>query len=180
MTVPLIEGTDGVRKMSKSLGNYIGISDEATEMFGKVMSVPDGLMFKYFSLLTDTPKKEIEAFKKDQLNSSLAKKSPKEWKEQLALTIVGIYHGKKEAVKARDEWERVFSKGELPSEIEEVRTAKLVELVGQVTQGSFSSAKILIDQGAVKVNGEVKKEWNFIPKARDVVQIGPKKFVRVG
>ena len=179
ITVPLIEGLDGVKKMSKSTGNYIGLSDEAIDMFGKVMSVTDELMVKYFTLLTDFPQEDIELLKKDRLNPSLAKTSPKEWKERLALEIVRMYHGEKEAQKARDEWDRVFSKGEYPSEMKEVKPEKLVELVGIVMQGSSSSAKILVDQGAVRVNGEVIKEWNFVPKEGDVVQIGPKTFVKV-
>lgn len=179
MTVPLIEGVDGVRKMSKSLGNYIGISDEAVQMFGKVMSVPDGLMIKYFTLLTDTSGEEIEMLKKDQLNPSLAKKSEKEWKELLAFELVKIYHGAAVAQKARDEWDRVFSRGELPSEMEEVEGGKLVDVIGSGAGVSSTQAKRLIDQGAVRVNGEVIKEWDRSVNNGDVIQIGPKKFVKV-
>lgn len=179
MTVPLIEGVDGVRKMSKSLGNYIGISDEAVQMFGKVMSVPDGLMIKYFTLLTDTSGEEIEMLKKDQLNPALAKKSEKEWKELLAFELVKIYHGAAVAQKTRDEWERVFSKGELPSEMEEVEGGKLVDVIGSGAGVSSTQAKRLIDQGAVRVNNEVIKEWDRSVNNGDVIQIGPKKFVKV-
>lgn len=179
MTVPLIEGLDGVKKMSKSLDNYIGISDEPADMFGKIMSAPDSLMVKYFTLLTDVSQSEIELLKKDQLNPSIAETSPKEWKERLALEIVKTYHSEKEAVKARDEWDKVFSKGEYPDEMEEVESNRLVELVGLITGGSSSSAKTLVDQGAVRVNGEVKKEWNLVPQRGDVIQVGPKKFVRI-
>lgn len=179
MTVPLIEGVDGVRKMSKSLGNYIGISDEAVQMFGKVMSVPDGLMIKYFTLLTDTSGEEIEMLKKDQLNPSLAKKSEKEWKELLAFELVKIYHGATVAQKARDEWDRVFSRGELPSEMEEVEGGKLVDVIGSGAGVSSTQAKRLIDQGAVRVNDEVIKEWDRSVNNGDVIRIGPKKFVKV-
>lgn len=179
MTTPLLEGTDGVKKMSKSLGNYIGISDEPADMFGKVMSVPDGLMIKYYTLLTDVPQEELELLKKDQIDPSLAGKSPKEWKEQLAFELVRMYHGEKEATKAKDEWDRVFSRGEYPSDMAGVEKAKLIEIVSGVMQGSTSSMKILFDQGAIRVNNEVKKEWSFVPESKDVIQIGPKKFVRV-
>lgn len=179
ITVPLIEGLDGVKKMSKSLGNYIGLSDEPVDMFGKVMSVPDDLMVKYLTLLTDISQEEIEILKKDRLNPSLAKKSPKEWKEQLAHELVRMYHGEKEAAKAKEEWERVFSRGELPSEMEEVEPDKLVKIIRRVMGDSTGNAKALMEQGAAKVNGEVVKEWNFVPKNGDVVQIGPKKFVKV-
>jgi len=179
MTVPLIEGLDGIKKMSKSLGNYIGLSDEPTNMFGKVMSVPDDLMVKYFTLLTDLSQDDIEQLKKDRLNPSIAKTSPKEWKERLALEIVRMYHGEKEAQKARDEWDRVFSKKEYPSEMKEVGAGKLMDIVEVGGAVSSTQAKRLIDQGATRINGEVIKEWNFIPKEGDVVQIGPKTFVRI-
>ena len=181
MTVPLIEGVDGVRKMSKSLGNYIGISDEAPQMFGKIMSIPDDLMVKYFTLLTDTSKEEIEALKKDKLYPSFAKKSPKEWKELLAFELVKMYHSEKEAERAKEEWERVFSKGELPSEIEEVKNGGdiISTTVAAGIISSKSEAKRLIDQGAVRINGQVVKEWDRTVNNGDVIQIGPKKFVKV-
>lgn len=179
ITVPLIEGLDGVRKMSKSLGNFIGISDEPANMFGKVMSVPDSLMVKYFTLLTDVSQNEIELLKKDRLNPSLAEKSPKEWKQRLAFEIVKMYHGENEAAKARDEWDRVFSKGEYPSEMEEVEGGRLVDVVEKGAEVSSTQAKTLIDQGAVKVNEEVIKEWNRQVNGGDVIRMGPKRFVRI-
>jgi len=179
ITVPLIEGLDGVKKMSKSLGNYVGLSDEPFDMFGKAMSVPDDLMVKYFTLLTDVSQEDIERLKKDRLNPSLTKTSPKEWKERLAFELVRMYHGEKEAGKAKDEWERVFSKGELPSEIEEVKGGKLVDVVEANAGVSSTQAKKLIDQGAVKINSEVVKEWNRQVNQSDVLQIGPKKFVKI-
>lgn len=180
ITIPLIEGLDGVKKMSKSSGNYIGLSDEPTDMFGKVMSVPDGLMVKYFTLLTDVSQEDIELLKKDRLDPSFAKIPPKEWKERLAFELVKMYHGGKEAQKAQEEWERVFSKGELPSIMEEVVGGKLKDIVEVSGSVSSTQAKILIDQGAVSVNGEVVKEWRReVSKSGDVVQIGPKKFLKI-
>ena len=177
--VPLIEGTDGVRKMSKSLDNYIGISDKPADMFGKTMAIPDGLMIKYFNLLTEVAQEEIEVLKKDQRNPSLAEKTPKEWKEHLAYELVRMYHGEKAAVKAKDEWERVFSKGELPSEIEEIEGGKLADIVEKVVGTSSTQAKKLLDQGAVKVNNKVVKEWGKAVVSGDIVQVGPRKFARV-
>lgn len=181
LTVPLIEGLDGVKKMSKSLGNYIGISDEAADMFGKVMSIPDGLIVKYFTLLTDMSQEDIELFRKDWQNPSLAKNSPKEWKERLGLEIVRMYHGEKEAQKAKEEWEKVFSKKELPTDIPEYSGAG--ELVTQWAVGiqlapSQSEIKRLIEQRAVKINGEVITDWKVL-KSGDIVQIGPRKFAKV-
>ncbi|MBI2068688.1 MAG: tyrosine--tRNA ligase [Candidatus Yanofskybacteria bacterium] len=167
----LVDAESG-KKMSKTEGGIISLGDSPQDMFGKTMkTIPDGMIVTVFELCTEKPQQWIEEKKGS---------SPYEFKKELAFELVKMYHGDKEATKAREEWDRVFSKGELPSEMEEIKTAKLVELVGLVTQGSSSSAKILIDQGAVKVNGEVKKEWGFVPKEGDVVQIGPKKFVRVG
>src|SRR3989338_7021234 len=179
ITVPLIEGTDGIRKMSKSLDNYIGISEKPADMFGKVMSIPDDLMVKYFLLLTDTPQEEIEQLRKDRLTPSIAKTPPKEWKERLASEIVKMYHGGKEAQKAKDEWDRVFSKGELPSEMEEVEGGRLVDVIEASGEVSSTQAKRLVDQGAVRVNDEVVKEWDRQVNKGDVLQIGHKKFVRI-
>ena len=174
MTKFPLEGTDG-RKMSSSWGNVINITDEPGDMFGKIMSLEDRLIIKYFELATRVPLDEIE-----QVETELKKGvNPRDVKKRLAREIVVLYHGEKEASKAKDEWDKVFSKGGLPSEIEEVKKTSLVEIVGMVMQGSSSSAKILIDQGAVKVNGEVKKEWSFMPQDGDVVQIGSRKFVKV-
>ena len=166
----LVDAESG-KKMSKTEGGLISLSDSPQDMFGKTMkTVSDEMIELVFRLCTEKPAEWIEDKKRNE---------PYDFKKELASELVRMYYGEKEAINAWQEWDRVFSKGELPSEMEEVKTAKLVELVGLVTQGSSSSAKILIDQGAVKVNGEVKKEWNFTPKEGDVIQIGPKKFVRV-
>ncbi len=181
ITLPLIEGLDGVKKMSKSLGNYIGLSDDAVDMFGKVMSIPDELMVKYFTLLTDTPEENIELLKKDRLNPSLAKVSPKEWKERLALELVRMYHGEKEAKKAAEEFDKVFSRKELPEDIFEVSGGGMpldLFLEGWLKE-SRSEVKRLIDQGAVKINDEVAKEWGTIVEQGNIIKVGPRKFARV-
>ena len=183
ITCPLIEGLDGVKKMSKSTGNYIGLSGSHIDMFGKIMSVPDGLMVKYFKLLTDLSELEIENIKNDVLvNPSMAKKSPKEWKQTLAFELVKMYHGEKAAQKAKDEWENVFSKKELPEVIEEApgEGMKLVDFITEHALATSSSeAKRLLDQGAVSVNERVVKEWGHILKKSDVVKVGPRKFLKV-
>lgn len=184
ITVPLIEGLDGVKKMSKSIGNYIGISDKINDMFGKAMSVPDDLMVKYFTLLTDVSEKDIELLKLDRLNPSIAKKSPKEWKEMLAFELVKIYHGEKEAVKAKDEWNRVFSKKERPSKIEEFEVKSgsmpLGIFIAEWLNISNSEAKRLIgEQNAARVNGNFITDWNYEVKKGDTVQVGPRKFIKI-
>ncbi len=182
ITCPLIEGTDGIKKMSKSTGNYIGLSDSSVDMFGKIMSVPDGLIVKYFKLLTNVSDGEIENVKNDILtNPSVTKKSPKEWKQSLAQEIVTMYRGEKEAQKARDEWEKVFSKKENPTDISEYPGAgELVTqwIVGIQLAPSQSEIKRLIEQRAVKINGEVITDWRVL-KSGDIVQVGPRKFAKV-
>ena len=170
IAVNLMENPKTGELMSKSKGTGVFLSSPPNEMFGAIMAQPDEMIEVLFVNVTRLPLSE-----KDKVMEI----GPRDAKMFIARDIVKRFYGEDEAQKARDEWDRVFSKGELPSEMEDVKTAKLVEIVGLVTQGSSSSAKILIDQGAVKINGEVVKEWNFVPKEGDVVQIGPKKFVRV-
>lgn len=181
LMVPLLEGLDGVKKMSKSLGNYIGISDGPNEMFGKLMSVSDGLMIKYFTLLTDVSDEEINELKEDSANPSLAKVSPKEWKERLAFEVVRIYHGEKKARTAQEEFEKVFSKGNPPEEIKEVDNKENIvqTIVASGVITSNSEAKRLIDQRAVKVNNQVVSDWSYELKKGDVVKIGPRKFIKI-
>ena len=181
VTTPLIEGLDGVRKMSKSLDNYIGISEESTDMFGKIMSIPDDLMIKYLLLLTDMPQEDIEQLRKDRLTPSIAKTSPKEWKERLALEVVKMYRGEKAAQKAKEEFERVFSKGEKPEEIVEVENKGNViqTSVGAGIVESNSEMKRLVEQKAVRINDVVIEKWDYPTQSGDIVQIGPRKFYKV-
>jgi len=170
IAVNLMENPKTGELMSKSKGTGVFLSSPPNEMFGAIMAQPDEMIEVLFVNVTRLPLSE-----KDKIMEM----GPRDAKIFIAHDIVKRFYGDKEAKKAKNEWDKVFSKGELPSEMEEVKMAKLAEIVGLVTQGSSSSAKILIDQGAVKINGEVVKEWNFVPKEGDVVQIGPKKFVRV-
>lgn len=181
ITLPLIEGTDGVRKMSKSYGNYIGLSEEPNEMFSKIMSIPDDLMAKYFLLLTDVDEKEIEQLKKDRLQPSIAKTLPKEWKEKLAFEIVGLYHDRKMAQKAKEEFERVFGQGELPENIKEAKNKSqiLSTMLDAGLIDSMSEGKRLIDQGAVKINSQIVTDWNYKLKEGDILRVGPRKIRKV-
>src|SRR5215469_13448304 len=118
LTMPLLEGTDGIQKMSKSYGNYIGITEPPVDMFGKVMSISDELMWRYYELLTDVTTREI-----DELKQAVAKGEahPMKLKQELALRIVKDFHGHDAAVHAADEWSRMFQKKEVPDDIEEAR-----------------------------------------------------------
>ena len=150
MTMPLLEGLDGVQKMSKSLGNYIGINETPNEQFGKVMSISDDLMFRYYELLTDIPLAEIQ---------TLRKQHPMEVKADLAVRIIADYHGTAAAQAAREEFNRVFRKRETPEEIETkeisiasgpMRLTKLIASLNLAT--SNTEAQRLIESGAVHVN----------------------------
>lgn len=182
MTLPLIEGLDGVKKMSKSLGNYVGLSDKPNDMFGKVMSLPDDLMVKYLALLTDVSEKEIENLKQDRLNPSIAKISPKEWKQRLASEIVSIYYGVKSAGEAQEEFEKVFSRKELPDDIEEIKIGKTGSVIDFLVRSklaeSRSEVKRLLDQNAIEINRETVTDWNHEVKKGDIIKIGKKRPIK--
>ena len=177
LTVPLLEGTDGVRKMSKSYNNYIGLDDKPNDMYGKVMSINDSLISKYFELCTDIPDKEIK---------SILKGRPRDAKARLAYEIVTIYHREEAAGKAEAEFNKVFRQKRLPTKIpvKNVKKGKftLDELV--VTIGaakSKSEARRLIEQGAVRVDHArsfIPKEEITIPKGGILIQVGKRVFVR--
>jgi len=187
MTLPLLEGLDGVEKMSKSLGNYVGVEDPPFEMFGKLMSVSDELMWKYTLLLTDRGTEEIENEKR-RVSDGL--RHPMDVKKDLAGTIVTEFHSAEEARSARQEFERVFSARHLPQEIPEVLVATDEEsmlLSKVIVEGglaaSNSEARRLIQQGGVKVDGElasdVKAELSTSGSESFVLQVGKRRFAKV-
>lgn len=184
MTVPLIEGLDGVRKMSKSYDNYIGIKDEPNIMFGKVMSIPDSLIVKYFKLLTDVSIDEIEKMAKELKVSG--KVNPKDLKVKLAKEIVTEYHNKKAAEEAEQAFSKVFVKNEMPDEITEVavldKNWPLAELMHfSALAPSKTEAKRLIEQGGVRVDGAVigDREATIRPRNDSVIQVGKRKFIKI-
>lgn len=166
----LVDAESG-KKMSKTEGGLISLSDSPQDMFGKTMkTVPDEMTELVFWLCTEKPSEWIE---------EKAKGDPYEFKKELASELVRMYHGEKKAMDAWQEWSMVFSKGELPSEMEEVEGGRLVDVV-EVSGGvSSTQSKRLIDQGAVSINKKTVKEWGRPVGGGDVVQIGPKKFVKI-
>ena len=185
LTLPLLEGTDGVQKMSKSYGNYIGLTDAPSDMFGKVMSIPDELMVKYFRLCTALPVSEI-----DEIEASLADGSahPNITKRRLAREIVELYHSAEDASAAEEAFDRVFREHQAPEEIaevevdlgEEVHLPALLRELGLVP--STSDGRRMIDQGAVRLDGE-SLEPHIYDYARArvegrVVQVGKRRFAR--
>jgi len=187
ITLPLLEGIDGVKKMSKSLGNYIGLSEIPQQMYGKLMSIPDELMWKYFDLLTDLSIDQIDELKEKQQKNLI---SPINLKAKLAKEIVRIYHGEKNAEIAEQEFEKVFRNKELPSDIPVFETDKnnhsIIDLlVDSKLAPSKNEAKRLVEGGGVQVlNGDVKEkivDWKKEVTLDDemIIKVGSRKFVRI-
>lgn len=176
MTLRYLPGPDG-RKMSSSWGNVINITDEPDNMFGKVMSIPDDLIIKYFDMATQMPDSEIKEFENKLKNGV----NPKDIKLRLATEIVKTYYGEETAKKAASEFENIFSRGELPEEIETREGNMPLDLfIKDWLNVSHSEVKRLIDQGAVSINDEVVKEWGYKVKKGEIVKVGPRKFVKAG
>ncbi|TLD86535.1 tyrosine--tRNA ligase [Helicobacter sp. MIT 05-5294] len=179
--VPLLEGLDGVHKMSKSLGNYVGITQEPQEMFGRLLSISDELMWRYYELLSTKSLQEIESLKQGVNNGDL---HPKAVKEDLAVEIITRYHSKECALKAKEEFARVFSKEELPSEIPEFRKSESIWIAQALNEcglcASNSEALRLIKQGGVKLNGNKLEDSKFVlSKGEYIVQVGKRKFAKI-
>lgn len=182
LTVPLLVGTDGKMKMSQSLGNYIGLSEEPGEQFGKIMSIPDELLSHYFELAARYKRVELDRIKKE-LDQG---KNPKELKIELGKAVVSIYHGQSAAEKAAQEFSKVFADKQRPSEVKEIKVSKkqttLPDLL--VEAGllvSKSEARRKIEEGAVRVNDKKITNWDekIDLKSGDFVQVGKRKYFKV-
>ncbi len=183
ITMPILEGLDGVQKMSKSLGNYIGISEAPSEMYGKAMSIPDELMMRYFMLVTDMSIEEQEQLSKD-LESGAA--HPRDVKMKLAHTIVRLYHGEEAANFGQNEFVRVFQKHAMPTDIPEYKVAITEEpvFVPQLLSdagltASNGEARRSIKAGAFKIDGEKCNEEHIVLKDGMVLQVGKRKFIKI-
>jgi len=179
LTTPLLEGLDGVQKMSKSLNNYIGIDEPAGEMFGKVMSISDELMWRYYELLTDLPPSEIERMKSSGEN-------PRNLKVNLAKLIIKDFHSSEAAAAAEADFVARFVKKEIPDEIEETQVSagkyNFAELLVMVNLApSKKEAKRLIEQGGVKVGGEKVSNTNTEIELKDeiLIQVGKRRFLKI-
>ena len=184
ITTPLLEGLDGVNKMSKSLGNYIGIEEAPNEMFGKVMSISDDLMWKYYELLTDLKPAEISALRS---KCSAGEENPRNAKVELAKSIITDFHSNEEAAAAEDEFNRRFVQKEVPDEIEEKKIAlgtyKLADLLAETSlAASKGEARRLIEQGGVKINGEKAASASAEISTNSegtLIQVGKRKFLKI-
>ena len=190
LTLPLLEGTDGVKKMSKSYGNYIGLTDEPNDMFGKVMSIPDELMVKYYRLASTMSVADIDAIEEGLAQGSL---HPNRVKRDLAQNIVSAYYDEAAAREAEAAFDRVFKNHDMPDEIDDfeadltpndeglVYLAKIIHDAG-MTQ-SVGDARRMIDGGGVRIDGEPvpAKQYNIAPEAikGHVVQVGKRKYARI-
>ena len=182
--MPLLEGLDGVNKMSKSLGNYIGIYEPPSEIFGKVMSISDELMWRYYTLLSFRPTAEIEG-----LRQSIAEgRNPRDVKVMLAQELVARFHGQAAAVAALEDFEARFQRNAIPDDLPEVSLvageaglAIAAVLKQSGLTASTSESLRMIDQGGVRLNGEKLSDKGLLLRAGEtvVLQVGKRKFARV-
>ena len=184
LTVPLLEGLDGVKKMSKSLNNYIALEDPYDEMFGKIMSISDQLMWRYFDLLSFKTDKEIEALKQDEKNGE----NPRNIKFNLAEEIVDRFHGEGLGSRAKEEFINRFQKGKLPEEVEEMTlimegsSTTLPRVLKESSMVKSTSEAIrLIEQGAVKVDGAkvLKKDFSMDKGTTYLLQVGKRRIANI-
>jgi tyrosyl-tRNA synthetase len=183
LTMPLLEGTDGVQKMSKSLGNYIGINEAPDDMFGKIMSISDALMWRYYELLSD---KDLSKIKKMRSEVEGGKLHPMDAKKSLAAELVGRFHGAPAARSAEEYFEARHQKKELPKDIkkhfsapEPIWICRLMVDLGFAK--SSSEARRLIAQGAVKVDGEIVRNVEFVfdGNAHEILEVGKNRIAQV-
>jgi len=184
ITLPLLEGLDGVNKMSKSLGNYVGIDEPANEMFGKLMSVSDELMWRYIELLSFEPLSTVEKWKQEVAAGG----NPRDVKARFAQEIVGRFHDRAAAAAALEDFDSRFRRGEIPEDLEEVSVQVPGEgiVIGQLLKSaglcpSTSDALRMIEQGGVRVNGDKvsDKSLRLAAGATYILQVGKRKFAKV-
>ncbi|HVG37973.1 MAG TPA: tyrosine--tRNA ligase [Pyrinomonadaceae bacterium] len=182
---PLLEGTDGVQKMSKSLDNYVGINESPGEMFGKIMSISDELMWRYYELCTDLRAEEIKALR---VAAEAGERNPRDLKAELAERVIADFHSPAGAREAREEFDRIFQRKEAPAEIEEREAPaggwKLPRLL--VEQGlapSMAEARRLVEQGGVRLDGErcarVDHDVELTTGHNLLIQVGKRRFLRL-
>ncbi|MDH4222423.1 MAG: tyrosine--tRNA ligase [candidate division Zixibacteria bacterium] len=185
LTIPVLAGTDGLQRMSKSTGNYIGIDESPGEIFGKIMSIPDELIYPYYELLTDIPEDELLKIKKELETREI---NPMLWKKRLGKELVTLYHSQKEANNAQTEFDKIFSKKELPEKIElfhlksdqpKIWVVKLLTETGLCA--SSSEARRLIKQGGLYIDHQRIKDENLQVdlKGEKLLKVGKRKFLKI-
>lgn len=181
--VPLLIGTDGSQKMSKSLGNYIGVDEPPNEIYGKAMSIPDSLIIDYLELLTDVPDKDIAQFKEQMADKSI---NPMVIKKRLAREIVTQFHGAPAANEAEEHFAKVFQRGEIPEEVVLLtsagrRSTLTAELAEAGLTKSRSEARRLLAQGAIEIDGKTITEDLEITKIKggSIIKVGKRRFAQI-
>ena len=184
LTMPLLVGTDGVEKMSKSYDNYIGISESPKEIYGKTLSIPDNLIYIYFELASDISSSELKEIK-EQMDKTVI--NPRDIKRKLARTFVRMYHSEQAAKQAEEEFDRIFIKKEIPDEVEEFKindTNSELNILDLILKVNFASsrgeARRLVIQGGVSINSNKITDPNFKTKLTDsmILKVGKRKFVK--
>ena len=184
LTMPLLVGTDGVEKMSKSYDNYIGISESPKEIYGKTLSIPDNLIYIYFELASDISSSELKEIKEQMDKTEI---NPRDIKRKLARTFVRMYHSEQAAKQAEDEFDRIFIKKEIPDEVEEFKindTNSELNILDLILKVNFASsrgeARRLVIQGGVSINSNKITDPNFKTKLTDsmILKVGKRKFVK--
>lgn len=182
ITLPLLEGTDGVEKMSKSYGNDIGLTDSPEDMYGKSMSISDGMIEKYFVLAADVDAKTLTRIKKQLIDSS---QNPRDIKRELARSIVALYHGDAAAIEAEQHFDRVIVNKDAPEDMDEVTLEADVSIIDLITSEGLTKSKgdarRMIQQGAVRIDGKKVDEMNFVISKgfKGVIKVGKRRFLRV-
>lgn len=184
MTMPLIEGTDGVQKMSKSLDNYVGLTDPPSEKFGRLMSIPDDMILKYLELAAFAEPKEIQKAKEELKSGKI---NPMDVKKRMARMVIAIYDSEDDAVAAQEEFERVFSQGKTPEDIDvakypagtKIWIIELLRETGLVESGG--EARRMIKQGAVSIDGDKITDMNleYEINGESVIKVGKRRFIKV-
>ncbi len=185
LTMPLLVGTDGTEKMSKSYDNYIGIDDTPQDMYGKTLSIPDKLIYTYFELVTDTPIDELSEIKKQLDDASV---NPRNLKRKLARKIVEMYHSREAAENAEAEFDKIFVKKGIPDEIPEQEISfneKDFTIIDLVMEAGFASsrgeARRLVQQGGVSIDGEKITDFKVVlkPENNFILKVGKRKFMKI-
>jgi tyrosyl-tRNA synthetase len=182
ITLPLLEGTDGVEKMSKSYGNDIGLTDSPEDMYGKSMSISDGMIEKYFVLAADVDSKTLTRIKKLLKDSS---QNPRDIKRELARSIVALYHGNAAAIDAEQHFDRVIVNKDAPEDMDEVTLEADVSIIDLITSEGLTKSKgdarRMIQQGAVRIDGKKVDEMNFVISKgfKGVIKVGKRRFLGV-
>lgn len=184
ITIPILEGLDGKEKMSKSLGNYIALIDQPADMLGKIMSLPDTLIGRYFELCTEVPPERVEEIKKMP--------NPRDQKALLAKEIVKMFHGEKNAQKAEEEFNKIFTSKELPTDMPVLEISsgsyRIIDLLclpagmqATVLAQSKNEAKRLVEAGAVDIDGVTEKDWKKSVELKDgmTIRVGNRKFAKI-